>query len=70
LPAVFFSALLLRLLGRRLITMQDSKFDDKQRYLVKEIVKSVLYAPYQAALAAGARSMAVSRGEHTRDGGG
>lgn len=58
LPAVFFSAVVLRLLGRRLITMQDSKFDDKQRYLVKEIVKSILYAPYQAALAAGARSKA------------
>jgi L-malate glycosyltransferase len=58
LPAVFFSALLLRLLGRRLITMQDSKFDDKPRYLLKEIVKSILYAPYQAALAAGARSKA------------
>jgi L-malate glycosyltransferase len=57
-PAVFFSALLLRLLGRRLITMQDSKFDDKPRYLFKEIVKSLLYAPYQAALAAGARSKA------------
>lgn len=58
LPAVFFSALLLRLLGRRLVTMQDSKFDDKPRYLFKEIVKSMLYAPYQAALAAGARSKA------------
>ena len=58
LPAVFFSAVVLRLFGRRLITMQDSKFDDKQRYLVKEIVKSILYAPYQAALAAGARSKA------------
>jgi len=58
LPGVFFSALLLRLLGRRLITMQDSKFDDKPRYLFKEIVKSILYAPYQAALAAGARSKA------------
>jgi L-malate glycosyltransferase len=58
LPAVFFSAVVLRLLGRRLVTMQDSKFDDKQRYLAKEIVKSILYAPYQAALAAGARSKA------------
>lgn len=58
LPAVFFSAVILRLLGRRLITMQDSKFDDKPRYLFKEIVKSILYAPYQAALAAGARSKA------------
>ncbi len=55
-PAVFFSAVVLRLLGHRLITMQDSKFDDKQRYLSKEFLKSVLYRPYHGALAAGARS--------------
>ena len=55
-PAVFFSAVILRLLGRRLIAMQDSKFDDKQRRLAIELVKRVLYSPYHAALAAGARS--------------
>jgi L-malate glycosyltransferase len=55
-PAVFLSAVLLRLLGRRVIIMQDSKFDDKQRYLVKETVKSLLYRPYNAALVAGHRT--------------
>ena len=55
-PAVFASALALRLLGRRLILMTDSKFDDKPRYLLKELVKSVFYWPYNAALAAGHRS--------------
>jgi glycosyltransferase involved in cell wall biosynthesis len=55
-PAVFFSAVILRLLGRHLVIMQDSKFDDKQRYLWKETLKSLLYRPYHAALAAGMRT--------------
>jgi glycosyltransferase involved in cell wall biosynthesis len=46
----------LRLLGRRLVIMQDSKFDDKQRYLLKEALKSLLYRPYHAALVAGHRT--------------
>ncbi len=55
-PAIFFAAVALRLLGRRLVIMQDSKFDDKQRYLAKEALKSLLYRPYQAALVAGQRT--------------
>lgn len=55
-PAIFFAAVALRLLGRRLVIMQDSKFDDKQRYLAKEVLKSLLYRPYQAALVAGQRT--------------
>lgn len=55
-PAVFFSAVVLRLFGRRLVIMQDSKFDDKQRRLLKEAAKSVLYRPYQAALVSGHRT--------------
>ena len=55
-PAIFLSAVLLRLLGRRVIIMQDSKFDDKQRYLLKEALKSLLYRPYSAALVAGHRT--------------
>jgi L-malate glycosyltransferase len=55
-PAVFFSALVLRLFGRRLVIMQDSKFDDKQRRLPKEAAKSLLYRPYHAALVAGHRA--------------
>jgi L-malate glycosyltransferase len=55
-PAIFFAAVALRLVGRRLCIMQDSKFDDKQRYLPKELLKSLLYRPYQAALVAGHRA--------------
>jgi L-malate glycosyltransferase len=55
-PAIFASALMLRLLGRRLILMNDSKFDDKTRRLWKELIKSVFYLPYNAAIAAGHRS--------------
>lgn len=55
-PAIFFAAVFLRLVGRRLVIMQDSKFDDKPRYLFKEFVKSLLYGPYEAALVGGHRS--------------
>ncbi len=55
-PSIFFAAVVLRLLGRRLCIMQDSKFDDKQRYLLKEVLKSLLYRPYHAALVAGHRA--------------
>jgi L-malate glycosyltransferase len=55
-PAIFLSAVILHLLGRRVVIMQDSKFDDKQRYLAKEAMKSLLYRPYHAALVAGSRT--------------
>ncbi len=56
LPPVFLAALLLRLLGRRVVIMQDSKFDDKQRWLWRELGKAVLYRPYSAAFVGGRRS--------------
>jgi glycosyltransferase involved in cell wall biosynthesis len=55
-PATFLSAFMLRLLGRRLIIMQDSKFDDKQRFILRELAKGLFYRPYHAALVAGCRS--------------
>jgi L-malate glycosyltransferase len=55
-PSIFLSAVALRLMGRRLFIMQDSKFDDKQRYLPKEMLKGLLYRPYHAALVAGHRA--------------
>ncbi len=60
-PAIFLSAIALRLLGRHVVVMQDSKFDDKQRHLLLELLKSVLYSPYHAALAAGERTRAYLR---------
>jgi L-malate glycosyltransferase len=56
LRGIFLSAICLRLLGRRVVAMNDSKFDDKPRSAIKELVKSLYYAPYSAALAAGRRS--------------
>jgi glycosyltransferase involved in cell wall biosynthesis len=55
-PSIFLSAVALRLLARRVFIMQDSKFDDKQRYLAKEMLKGLLYRPYQAAVVAGQRA--------------
>lgn len=60
-PAIFVSAVLLRLLGRQVVIMQDSKFDDKQRRLGLEALKSVLYTPYHAALAASQRTRSYLR---------
>jgi L-malate glycosyltransferase len=56
LPPIFVAACLLRLLGRRVIIMQDSKFDDKQRSMWRELGKAVLYRPYSAAFVGGRRS--------------
>jgi glycosyltransferase involved in cell wall biosynthesis len=55
-PAIFLAAIALRFLGRHVVVMQDSKFDDKQRHIGFELFKSVLYSPYHAALAAGQRT--------------
>lgn len=55
-PQTFFAALMLRLLGRRVIIMQDSKFDDKRRSLWRELGKALLYLPYNAALVGSTRS--------------
>lgn len=55
-PTIFLTALLLRLFGRRVIVMQDSKFDDKPRSLWRELGKAVLYRPYSAAFVGGCRS--------------
>ena len=56
LPQIFITALLLRLLGRRVIIMQDSKFDDRPRSLWRELGKALLYLPYNAAFVGSRRS--------------
>ncbi len=56
LAAIFLAALALRLFGRRVVIMQDSKFDDKPRRLGRELGKWVLYRPYDAALVGSART--------------
>ena len=54
--AIFLAAVTLRVLGRRVVIMQDSKFDDKPRWLLREVGKWALYLPYSAALVGGART--------------
>jgi glycosyltransferase involved in cell wall biosynthesis len=55
-PVIFAAAIVLRLLGRPVIVMQDSKFDDKQRRIVWELLKWALYLPYNGALAGSPRT--------------
>lgn len=55
-PAIFLLAVVLRARGGRVITMNDSKFDDKPRHLWSEVVKSFFLLPYQGALSNGTRS--------------
>lgn len=55
-PQVFFASIVLRLLGRYVVIMQDSKFDDKKRTMSKEWMKALLYRPYNAALVGSPRS--------------
>jgi len=55
-PDIFAAAVTLRASGRRLIAMQASKFDDKPRFLSRELGKSLFYAPYQAGLAGSHRT--------------
>lgn len=54
--AIFLLALLLRIRGGRVITMNNSKFDDKPRHVWKEVEKSFFLLPYQGALSNGTRS--------------
>jgi len=53
---VFFLAIYLRLTGRRVFIIQDSKFDDKKRYLIREILKVLWYKPYNGAIVASKRT--------------
>ncbi len=54
--AIFWVSVILRLMGRRVYTMGCSKFDDYERRLGRELLKSMLYLPYIGAIASGVRS--------------
>jgi L-malate glycosyltransferase len=54
-PYIFLAALLLRLTGRSVYVMGDSKFDDYPRHFWRELGKKILYQPYQGGLAASPR---------------
>lgn len=55
-PYIFLASLALRLLGRRIFVIQDTKFDDRTRHLWREALKRILYWPYHGAIAASPRS--------------
>lgn len=52
-PEFFLTATLLRILGRRVYVMNDSKFDDKARSIWGELAKAIAYLPYRGALVSG-----------------
>jgi L-malate glycosyltransferase len=54
--ATFVLAMILRTLGRPVVVMNDSKFDDRQRSFWRECVKRVFYWPYSAGLAGSERA--------------
>lgn len=51
-PYILITAWLLRLTGARVYVMQDSRFEDQPRTVLKEFLKSFFYAPYQGAISA------------------
>jgi glycosyltransferase involved in cell wall biosynthesis len=55
-PYVFFCAVALRLMGFKVFIMNNSKFDDYDRNLFREIGKAIMYSPYNGVIAAGERS--------------
>lgn len=55
--ATLFTAITLRLLGKRVFVMGDSKFDDYQRILWRECFKALFYLPYHGALGSGTRCL-------------
>lgn len=58
---VFLTAIVLRLRRKRVYVMNDSKFDDYDRILWREVLKSLLYIPYCGALVSGKRSVSYLR---------
>jgi glycosyltransferase involved in cell wall biosynthesis len=55
-PGILLAATLCRLTGRRVLTMNDSKFDDYQRSFWREALKRLFVLPYGGALAGSRRS--------------
>ena len=55
-PEIFLTAIVLRLLGRRVYVMNDSKFDDRPRSIWREIAKAFALWPYNGAMVSGPRA--------------
>jgi len=55
-PEVFVLAIVLRLFGRRVFMMWESKFDDHPRNVWRELLKWFLLLPYNGAITSGPRA--------------
>lgn len=55
-PEIFLISLLVRLLGRKVFVMADSKFDDKPRFWPKEALKVWMLAAYNGCFVSGQRT--------------
>jgi len=55
-PAIVISAIILRLAGKKVFLLFDSKYDDYPRFLWREMFKSFWLWPYHGAIAGSARS--------------
>ncbi len=56
-PGVFFASAFLSIFGVRCFTMGCSKFDDKPRFALREILKSMFLIPYRGALSGSIRTV-------------
>jgi glycosyltransferase involved in cell wall biosynthesis len=55
-PEIFLISLLIRLFGRNVFVMSESKFDDKPRFWLKEILKVCTLAVYNGCFVGGQRA--------------
>ncbi|WP_298125307.1 glycosyltransferase [Brevundimonas sp.] len=53
---IFIAALICRVAGIRVLSMNDSKFDDYARVFWRELLKRIYFVPYHGAIAASRRS--------------
>ncbi|WP_448041505.1 glycosyltransferase [Bradyrhizobium liaoningense] len=60
-PLFFSSAILFRLMGAHVISMNDSKFDDYDRFILTDLAKYLLLLPYHSILAGSSRAAAYLR---------
>ena len=67
-PDIIVLAWLLALCGVRVVLLSESKFDDKPRRVLAELMKALVLAPYRAAIVGGHRHIAYFRflGFHRR----
>lgn len=60
-PDALLASWVLRLLGKRVIMLNDTKFEDRPRRAVAELAKRLALSAYSAAIVGGARSQAYFR---------